>query len=106
MPFFNAHSRIDLIACADAAPIRVQVKTSRLERGAVFFWTCSNTKHVRQHYRGDVDAFGVYSPDLGLVHLVPVDAVPLRKAALRLEPTRNNQRAKIRWAAEYLIGPP
>jgi hypothetical protein len=105
-PCFNAHSRIDLIACGDAAPMKVQVKTSHLKRGAVCFWTCSNTKHVRQHYRDDVDAFGVYSPELGLVYLVPVDEVPLREASLRLEPARNNQRAKIRWAADYLIGPP
>ena len=105
-PVFNAHSRIDLIAFRESAPIKVQVKTSRLAHGAVCFWTCSNTKHVRLDYRDDADAFGVYSPALGLVYLVPVRDVPLRQATLRLEPAKNNQKAKVRWAANYLIGPP
>jgi hypothetical protein len=105
-PVFNAHSRIDLIACRDSVPIKVQVKTSRLERGAVCFWTCSNTKHVRLDYRNDADAFGVYSPDLVLVYLVPVLEVPLRQASLRLDPAKNNQKVNVRWAADYLVGPP
>ncbi len=105
-PFFCAHTRIDLVACRESQVMRIQVKTSQLVGGAVGFWTCSNSKHVRLDYRKDVDAFGVYSPDLDLVYLVPVDDVPLRRGHLRIDPTRNNQSSKIRWAADYLVGPP
>jgi len=38
--------------------------------------------------------------------LVPVDQAPVRGCCLRLEPARNNQQAGIRWAVDYLIGPP
>ena len=63
-PFFNAHSRVDLVACDGGPALKLQVKTSRVVDGAVGFWTCSNSKGVRQDYRGQIDAFGVYSPEL------------------------------------------
>ncbi|MFN2640513.1 MAG: group I intron-associated PD-(D/E)XK endonuclease [Actinomycetota bacterium] len=52
-------------------------------------------------YKGEADLFGVYSPDNGGVNLVPVDAVGNRLGSLRVDPTRNNQSEKIRWARDY-----
>jgi hypothetical protein len=105
-PFFNAHSRVDLVAIGDASLMKLQVKTSQLCDGFLRFATCSHTGNEPRDYRGQVDAFGVFSPELNLVYLVPVDDVPTRVCHLRLEPTRNKQSSKIRWAADYLIGPP
>jgi hypothetical protein len=75
-------------------------------QGALCFQTCSNTANVRVDYRGQIDAFGVYSPELDRVYLVPVDDVSLRGCHLRIEPTRNGQQVGIRWASDYIIGPP
>ena len=105
-PFFAPHLRVDLMAITASAPLRVQCKTSRVIAGVVYFRTCSLTRNVHVDYRGQIDAFGVYSPELDLVYLVPVDEASVRGCSLRLEPTRNNQQAGIRWAADYLIGPP
>jgi PD-(D/E)XK nuclease superfamily protein len=54
-------------------------------------------------YAGLADIFGVYFPPTSAVYLVPIDAVAAFEGRLRLEPTRNNQRRLIRYAAEYEI---
>ncbi len=106
LPFFGAHSRVDLMAVTPSETLRVQCKTSRLLDGVVYFRTCSLTRNVALDYRDEIDVFGVYSPELDLVYLVPIGVTSIRGCSLRLEPTRNNQKAKIHWAADYLIGPP
>lgn len=106
VPLFAAHSRVDVIASGPSGLVRVQCKTARLGRGALFFRTCSNTANIPLDYRDQIDAFGVYSPDLDRIYLVAVDEVSLRGCHLRVEPPRNGQGAGIRWAADYLIGPP
>jgi hypothetical protein len=105
-PFFAPHSRVDLVACRDAEVLRVQCKSGRVISGALYFPTCSNTKNLPLDYRDQIDGFGVFAPTLDLVYLVPVDGLPIRGCCLRLEPTRNNQKAGIRWATDYLIGRP
>jgi hypothetical protein len=89
-----------------AGPLRLQVKSASVRPGCVYFRTCSNTKNHPVDYRGEIDAFGVYSPVQDLVYLVPIDDCPVRGASLRLDPTRNGQSAGVRWAADYLVGPP
>ena len=103
LPFFAAHARVDLIFEDELGFHRVQCKTSRLRGDVVTFATCSNTKHVRKDYRGEVDLFGVYSPELDQVFMVPVGDVPLRLGHLRLRPARNGQSKGIRWAADYVV---
>jgi len=105
-PLFAAHSRIDLLAVGTAGVQRIQCKSASIRPGGVFFRTCSNTGNHPVDHRGQVDAFGVYSPSLDAVYLVPIDDVPRRGALLRLEPTRNGQMAGVRWAADYLVEGP
>jgi hypothetical protein len=57
---------------------RVQCKTSRVVGGALIFRPCSNTKNLPRDYQGEVEAFGVYSPERNLVYLVPADGLPAR----------------------------
>lgn len=57
----------------------------------------------RQPYRGDVDLFAVYSPDTRQVYVLEVDQVPVTDVWMRLEPARNNQRARIRHAEEHTL---
>jgi hypothetical protein len=106
VPLFAAHSRVDLVAVSASGLLRVQCKSARLVGGSLVFATCSHTHNVSEDYRDQIDAFGVFSADLSLVYMVPVEEAPLRGCTLRLEPARNGQRAGVRWGSDYLVGPP
>jgi hypothetical protein len=102
---FGAHSRVDLVFQDESGFHRVQCKTSRLVEGsAVLFRTSSNTNHKPKDYRGEVDLFGVYSPQLEQVFLVPVNDVPPRYGTLRIDPPLNCQEKGVRWARDYVLG--
>lgn len=108
LPFFAAHSRIDLIAVGPSgAATRVQVKTARLGQDGtvVVFRTCSNTRNLPATYDGEVDAFGFWCPELQRAYLVPIDDAPSRGGHLRLTPAANNQTHGVRFAADYEIVP-
>ena len=90
---------------------RVQCKTAWLSKDRStlqFAGASAHYKHayerkelVRKHYRGDVDYFAVYSPDLQKTYLIPSTGVGDTMNALRLVPTKNNQAKHVRWAVEY-----
>jgi hypothetical protein len=105
-PAFGADGRVDLVYLDGLRTVRVQCKTARRAGSVIAFATCSNTANRPRCYDGEVDEFGVYSPDTGLTYLVPFEAVPTRLCSLRLSPTRNGQAAGIRWARDYELGPP
>src|SRR5262249_909414 len=112
-PIFHV-ARYDLVFEDDGAFYRVQCKTGHLRSGAVTFPTASRRaakretgwRRVEANYHGEVDFFGVYCPENGKVYLVPInDAVATRLCYLRIEPTRNNQTKRIRWAGSYEVTP-
>jgi len=45
----------------------------------------------------------VYCRETGGVYLIPIEALPLDRAYLRVEPPRNGQRKRIRFAQDYEI---
>ncbi len=100
---FQASGRCDLLFQDDRGLHRVQCKAATVRHGAVTFMTCSATSDVARDYRDDVDYFGAYCHERGEVYLVPVHAVPTRRAFLRLQPTRNGQVSGLRWASDYLL---
>ncbi len=108
---FGENTRYDVVIDDGVRLARVQCKTGRLRKGAVRFPACSTyVHHARprvptRHYLGQIDFFGVHCPDTGCVYLVPIDEIPVRRqGALRVEPSKNNQRLRIRLAADYEIG--
>jgi hypothetical protein len=103
LPMFANHARIDLVACGGDEVVRVQCKTSRLKSGAICFRTCSNTRNVPKDYVGQIDAFGVYSPELERVFLVPIEGMPSRLCSLRLAPAVSGQVKGIRLADDYEV---
>ncbi len=82
---------------------RVQCKTSRILRGVLSFSTCSNTRGTRKDYQGEIDFFGVHSPELQQVFLVPAEGIPSRTCSLRFNPAANGQQKGLRWAQDYLL---
>ena len=103
-PLFCSHSRVDLVALREDDTLRIQCKTARLVKGVLYFRTCSNTNNHPRAYHGEVDAFGVYSPDVRSAYLVPLEGLGDLACHLRLGPTANNQVKGVRFAADYEIG--
>ena len=108
---FGENTRYDLVIDDGARLLRVQCKTGRLRKGSIYFATCSTYGHhlrpgqARRSYSGQIDLFGVFCPETSSVYLVPVDAVPTRSnAAMRVEPSLNGQRKRIRLASDYQLG--
>jgi hypothetical protein len=107
---FGENTRYDLVIDDGARFRRVQCKTGRLRSGAVRFRTSSsyahhpNPKITSRNYLGEVDFFAVYCPETGGVYLVPVADVPLgHSGSLRINPTRNGQKRRIRMADDYEV---
>ena len=108
---FGENVRYDLVIDDGERLRRVQCKTGRLRDGAIRFATCSCYGHhsrpsqSRRDYFGQVDCFAVHCPETSGVYLIPIEDVSVRvQAALRVEPSRNGQRRRIRQAATYEIG--
>lgn len=107
IPFGENH-RYDLIADGHGKLLRVQVKNGNVRNGAVRV-PCSSSHAHRggscRRYVGEIDAFGVYCPQRSEVYLVPISDVQLLFGIqLRVEPTRNGQAKRLRWAEHYLLG--
>lgn len=103
LALFSPHGRVDMVALRDGVLLRVQYKTARLVGGVLSFRTCSNTRNSPRDYLGQIDAFGVYSPDRRSTFLVPLDGLGARECHLRLGPTANNQAKGVRYAQAYEV---
>jgi hypothetical protein len=110
MPF-GENTRYDLVIDDHGSFSRVQCKTGKLLKGVVTFRTASSYYHHPKpkmpvkHYRGQVDFFAVYCRETTGVYLVPIADLDMdTHASLRVQPTLNNQRKGVRFAAEYEIG--
>jgi hypothetical protein len=99
--------RYDLMIDLEPELLRVQCKLARHLEGVLFvsLQTCRHTPrgYVRTSYSAaEIDAVGVYSPELRSCFLVPICEVSGRRAMhLRLDPTGNNQARGIKWARDY-----
>lgn len=101
----------ELLSAKEPHLYRVQCKKARLsDDGSCIIFNAFNTipgesgrRAGVKGYRGEVEYFGVYSSDTAKCYLVPVDAVPVAGARLRLTKSRNNQEKGVRWAKEFEI---
>lgn len=109
---YGENRRYDLVLDLGERFVRVQVKTAQLTRdGAALMAATASFAGLggarrRVTYRGQVDVFAIYSPDVDRVYLVPVDECPGTVVRLRLKPTRNGQAAGVRLASQYEIRRP
>lgn len=102
---FGVNQRYDLVVESKGRLLKAQCKTGRIRNGTIRFSAQSiqsNTKGARiRHYTGQVDLFVVYCPDNDGVYVIPAEDVPRTGMYLRLDPPRNKQHKRVRWAAEY-----
>jgi hypothetical protein len=99
--------RYDLVIDLEPELLRVQCKLAQRLAGVLSVRVSTSrytpSGYVRTSYSAhEIDAVGAYSPELQRCFLVPVDEVSGRRAIhLRLEPARNNQSERIKWARDY-----
>jgi hypothetical protein len=105
----NVNSRADFIVDVGGRLVKIQAKTGRLRNGAIQFSTASvraNSHSVlRRSYDGEVDYFAVYCPATDRVYLVPIEECAKGMGHLRVDPPRNAQARRIRWARDYELPP-
>ena len=106
IPFGENH-RYDVIVDKDGVLSRVQIKSGRLRRGVIDYAACSSHFHRKgqnyRSYQGEVDYFGIYCKDTDEVYLVPCADAPATRGSLRIDPTKQGQFKKVRWAHPYLF---
>jgi PD-(D/E)XK endonuclease len=104
LPFGGGHHYDLVIALPSQQFLRVQCKAGRLRDGCILFNGCA-TDHGNgaRRYLGVADLFGIHCSSLGCVYVVPVAEVPTCDGRLRVDPARNNQKRRIRFAADYAI---
>ena len=83
--------------------LRVQCKTARKVPNGCITFNCFTTDHGhgRLSYLGFADVFGVRYPATEDLYLVPVRETAALSGTLRIEPARNNQRRRVRLAADF-----
>jgi hypothetical protein len=104
LPFGEGHPYDLVVALPAGGFLRVQCKTAWRRKGCLIF-NARTTDHGRGRlpYVGLADAFGVYAPTEGAVYVVPVREISTFIVTLRVEPTLNNQKRRVRLAVDYLI---
>jgi hypothetical protein len=104
VPFGDGHPFDLAVQIAGSTFLRVQCKTAWPKGGCLVF-NCRSTDHGRgpQPYDGLADIFGVFFPPRQSVYLVPIYSVASFEGRLRLDPTLNNQRRRVRMAADFEV---
>lgn len=102
---FGVNQRYDLVLDCGGRLLKAQCKTGRLRDGVIQASTQSvqsNTRGTRiRSYAGEVDLFIVYCPENEGVYVLPADEVPACGMYLRVNPPRNKQCKRVRWAKDY-----
>jgi hypothetical protein len=108
---YGENTRCDLMLERDGFVDRIRCKTGRLRGGTIIFNVCSSYAHhrsarvLKRTYHGEIDAFAVYCPETAGVYLIPIAHLPVRREGrLRVDPPKNNQFDRIRFAADYEVG--
>ena len=107
IPFGENH-RYDAIIDKGGVLSRVQIKSGRLRRGVIDYSASSSHSYRggpwSRSYHGAVDYFGVYCKDTDEVYMIPCADAPATRGSLRIDPTKQGQSKKVRWARPYLLG--
>ncbi len=104
------HERYDLIIGVAGRLLRVHCKWGRKRKDVVLAKLSRSRRgpdgFIRERYSAsEVDAFGIYCGDLDECFLVPIEVVGGQwSLQLRLQPTRNGQRASLHFAEKYRQG--
>lgn len=96
------NNRYDLVAERNNKFVRIQVKYADPRQGALRVSCRSSNNWSVLHYSEDeIDMIAAYNPRDDSVYFISVKDINRTLITLRLEPTKNNQKAKINFAENY-----
>jgi hypothetical protein len=99
--------RFDLIFLIGDTLARVQCKWAPRQGDVIVIrcYSCRRAREgmrVRRYTAAEIDAYAAYCADNDRCYYLPMNRFGERRAVqLRLAPSRNNQRLRIHWAADY-----
>jgi hypothetical protein len=105
--------RYDLVFEFNNILYKVQVKLARYDskKGRIEIFARSMKTNISdsgpiyfpRSYKGEIDHFGIYCPELDKCYLIPEEELPVKgtSISLRIDPVKNNQKLKIRYAKDY-----
>jgi hypothetical protein len=99
----------DLIVCRDERLERVQCKYACSDGSVIIVRPCSlsltkgKVKAIKRYTAATIDWLAVFEPTTERCYYVPAEELGagMRSLSLRLTPTLNNQRRRIRSAGDY-----
>jgi hypothetical protein len=110
LPFGDRH-RYDLVIETDGTFLRVQCKTGRLEDGCIVFNCYSvvkdskTKKYVHKTYEDQVDAYGVYCPQVDKSYLIPAEKCSRSESRLLFDENNiSDRRMKMERASAHVLG--
>lgn len=100
---FGSGASYDLLVDTGSNMYKIQVKTGWISNG-VLRYKClrrqPKSKNRRLYKENEVDFLAVFCPTNELIYGIPIKNHPIA-GWLRLEPVKNGQAKKIRWASDY-----
>lgn len=87
---------------------RIQAKKGRVRNGVLIFQThrqlWKNGVMTRVNYtKNEIDCFAVFNSESEETYLIEVEEVSTGHQYLRLEPTKNGQTRRIKFAKDYIL---
>ena len=99
---YGENTRYDLVAEKNGRFIRIQVKYVTPKEGKLYVNCCSsNNWSVLPYTAKEIDAIAAYNASDQSVYYVPVANIRKKAMVLRLDPTKNNQKMKVRFAKDF-----
>ncbi|MDO8729574.1 MAG: group I intron-associated PD-(D/E)XK endonuclease [Candidatus Omnitrophota bacterium] len=99
---YGENQRYDVVAEKEGRFLRIQVKYVTPKDGRLYV-NCqsSNNWSVEPYTSAQIDVIAAFNPQDHRVYYVPVREICKTKMALRLEPAKNGQQKKIRYAKDF-----
>ncbi len=99
---YGENNRYDVVAEKDGRFLRVQVKYVTPRNGKLYVHCqSSNNWSVDPYTAAQIDVIAAFNPQDQRVYYVPAGKMCKSAMALRLEPTKNGQKKKIRYAKDF-----
>lgn len=100
----NQNSRIDMIIEKEGRLMKIQVKYCAPSGGCIKVNLEHRIRATKHFSSKDIDGIGVYEPTKQKFYLIPFDKIlPRQGIWLRIDDSRNKQKAGINWAQDFEI---
>ena len=94
---FGDNARYDLIVDDGLRLSRVQIKTGRVREGSVIFNVTSANRYTNKHYKGQIEAFVVFVPEINKYYWIPIEDTGKSKMQFSLNGNHFNAKSASRF---------